>query len=217
MITRGRRLALALLALVAPALLRAQGLPPLEDLEPPPERGGFFATLSPYAVGTFKSDDLTGGAARSGAGFGIGGGFGFTERVWAVLDITRTDLTIEAGSAYNLWHIEPLARLNPWPWRIGSVAVVPFVDIGGGLVRASGQRPNLGSVEKISYSGSFITAGAGAQVFVSQRWAIGGGAHASVGVISDIKRGNVTQSTLQVRATTSRANLAVSWYPQRKD
>lgn len=210
-------LALPLALLLAPLALPAQGLPPLEDLEPPTQRGGFFASVSPFAVAAFTSEDLTGGVTRSGSGFALAGGYGITERLWAVLDITRTDLTIESGSAYNLWHIEPLARLNPWPWRLGAVSVVPYVDIGGGLVRASGERPNLGGVERISYSGSFVTAGAGAQVFVSRRWAVGGGAHASIGVITDIKRGNVTQSTLQVRARTSRANLAVSWYPQRRD
>jgi hypothetical protein len=99
------------------------------------------------------------------------------------------------------------------PRRIGTLRIAPFADIGGGLTRASGKRPTLGGVETVAYSGSFVTAGAGINVFVKQRWALTGGAHASIGAFSDFKRGNVTQSSLRIGAHTVRANLGLSWYP----
>lgn len=207
-----RRLALGLL-LLAPASIAAQGLPSRADEEPPVKRGGFVVSLSPIAYGSITSSDLTGGDSRGGMGFALSGGFGFTERLFILVDITRTATILEPGSSYHLWHLEPLLRLTPMPRRVGSIRIAPFADIGGGLIRASGERPALGGVEKITYSGSFVTVGAGLNVFVKQRWAITGGAHASIGAFSDFKRGNVTQSNLRVGAHTTRANLGLAWYP----
>lgn len=215
---RGRRLTLALaaslLAAAVPALAIAQPSTRLPVTDTAYTRGGAVVALSPATYGTFSSSSLTGGEKRTGMGFGLDAGYGLTERVWLLLGVSRTDLTIEAGSSYGLWHVEPLLRLTPTPWRIGGVGVAPFGDIGGGLVRATGERPALGSVEDVAYSGSFVTVGAGLNVFIRRRWAITGGAHATFGMISEFKRENVTQGSLQISARTTRANLGLSWFPQ---
>lgn len=215
MAARVRRAALGLALLLPLALPGQGGLPPLDpsSVEPPPKRGGFLVTLSPVAYGALTSSTLTGSASRSGSGFGLSGGFGFTERLYMLVDIARTDATIEAGSSYHLWHIEPLLRLTPFPKRIAGIGVAPFLDIGGGLIRLPGERPIAGGTERVTYSGTFVTAGAGLNAFVRRQWAITAGAHGSIGVFTDFKRGNVTQSSLRINARTTRANLGVSWYP----
>jgi hypothetical protein len=215
---RARRLTLALFAALLsaalPAPVAAQPSSRLPVTDTAVTRGGPVIAISPVTYGTFTSAGVTGGAKRTGWGFGFDAGYGMTEKVWLLLGVSRTDLTIESGSAYGLWHVEPLVRLTPTPWRLGGVGIAPFGDIGGGLVRASGERPAIGTVEAVSYSGSFVTVGAGLNVFIRRRWAVTGGAHATFGQFSEFKRENVTQGSLQIGARTTRANLGLSWFPQ---
>lgn len=222
-----RRLALGLLATLVPSLVPSlavlTGVAGVADAQESTRlpvtdtaytRGGPMAALSPVLYGTFRSSALTGGETRDGLGFGLDLGYGLTEKVWILAGISRSDLVIEAGSSYGLWHLEPLVRLTPTPWRLGTLGVAPFVDVGGGLVRASGRRPGTPDVEDVAYSGSFVTLGAGLNVFVRRRWAITGGAHATFGMINEFKRENVTQGSLQISARTMRANVGLSWFPQ---
>jgi hypothetical protein len=207
---RSSRVALGLL-LLGPLAVDAQGLPPLPNQEEPPKRGGILLSLSPVAYGTLTADGLTGAGSENGMGFGFAVGFGFTERLWMLADLTRTALVIEAGSSYGLWQIDPILRLTPLPRQLGPVRIAPFVDIGGGLTKAIGERPVVGGVEKMTYSGSVVTGGVGLNVFVKWRWAVTAGVHGSIGMITDVKRGNVTQSNIRINERTTRMNLGVSY------
>jgi hypothetical protein len=211
MSARARTLALGLM-LLSPAALGAQGLPPLPDPNEPPRRGGILLSLSPVAYGTFTGDGLTDANSENGSGFAFALGFGLTERIWMLADLTRTDLVIEAGSAYGLWQIDPILRLATFKKQLGPVGISPFVDVGGGLTKAIGERPAVGGTEKIIYSGSVVTGGVGINVFVQRRWAVTAGVHGSIGMITDFKRGNVTQSNIRINERTTRMNIGASYF-----
>ena len=211
MIARARRVALGLL-LLGPVALGAQGLPPLPSQDAPPKRGGILLSLSPVAYGTLTADGLTDDASENGAGFGFAVGFGFTERLWMLADLTRTALVIEAGSSYALWQINPVLRLTPLPRQLGPVRIAPFVDVGGGLIKATGERPVVGGVERVAYSGSVVEGGVGLNIFVKWQWAVTASAHGSIGMITDFKRGNVTQSNIRINERTTRMSLGASYF-----
>jgi hypothetical protein len=46
---------------------------------------------------------------------------------------------------------------------------------------------------------------------VKWRWAVTAGVHGSIGMITDVKRGNVTQSNIRINERTTRMNLGVSY------
>ncbi len=207
-----RRLLLAALV-AAPVALAAQDNP--FPVEKPPVRGGIFATISPLAFASFTSNDITDGERLTGTGFGAAVGYGLTTRLTMLGDLTVTDLTIEPGSAYHLYHAELLVRPSLRPMRFGRVEVVGFLDAGGGLVKISGERPVFPAVEKHGFSGSFITLGLGTSVFVSHTFAVTVTGHGSFGTISDEKIGSVTAGNFSVGARTTRATIGVSWHPQR--
>jgi hypothetical protein len=212
MVARARRLALGLLLFCPIALLGAQGLPPLPSSEVAPKRGGILLSLSPVAYGTLTADGLTGPESENGVGFGFAVGFGFTERLWMLADLTRSELVIEAGSSYALWQIDPILRLATFPKQLGPVRISPFLDIGGGLTKAIGERPVIGGVERVTYSGSVVTGGVGVNVFVKWHWAVSAGVHGSIGMITDFKRGNVTQGNFRINERTTRMNLGASYF-----
>jgi hypothetical protein len=198
-------------ALTAPAASGAQALP----VEPPPVRGGIFATFSPVAYAGLKSNSITQGSYRSGIGVGALLGYGLTPRFFMVGDLTVTDLTLEAGSAYHLYHAELFARPTLKPWRVGGAEVIGFLDGGGGLVMISGKRPTIGGVQKHGFSGSFISGGLGTSVFFRQTFAVTATGHVSFGLFSDETIGNVTASNYAISAFSTRATLGLSWQPKR--
>lgn len=206
-----KRLLLAALVAAPVALAAQQPLP----VEPPPIRGGLFATISPLAMASLRSKDLTGGETRSGSGFAAAVGYGLTTRLTILGDLTVTDLVLEPGSSYNLYHAEMFVRPSLKPIRVGRTEIVGFLDAGGGLVKISGLRPNIGFVEKHGFSGSFITFGLGTSVFVSHTFAVTATGHGSFGTFSDEKTGSVTAGNFSIGAGSLRAAFGVSWHPQR--
>jgi hypothetical protein len=174
---------------------------------------GFFLGLA--LNGSSIQFDEASNDIESGGGLSAQLGWGFTRNFAMLFDVSGADIRSDGGD-YGLGHVELSGR---WHFASASRALVPFLEVGY-AARAVVQNDFVffddsgnSLAGDLSFLGTGVSFGGGLQYHVTPTMALGGSLKWTVGNFTTVKLDDVSVDGLDIRATTARINLGLTWYP----
>ena len=165
---------------------------------------------------SIRADDLN-ASSESGAGLAGQLGWGFTKNFALVVDASAARIESLDGD-FDLGHVDVSGR---WHFVSKSHGLVPFLEVGYSGRAAMKQDVVLADEMGNTYTGDLkilgggISAGAGLEYFIAQKWALGGSFKWTTGQFNRVQFDNVSVEGFELDATSARFNLGFSWYPIR--
>jgi len=152
--------------------------------------------------GSAISGDDYSSETESGAGLDLELGWGFTPQFALVADFSGASISSDEIGDYGLGHFDLAARYS---FAKSSRALIPYLEAG-----VTGRAV---SQDDATLSGTGFSFGGGAQYFLAPSWSLGASLKWTAGKFTKAEVGGETIDDLDIKATSARFRMGLSWYP----
>lgn len=209
-----KALLLFLAAMLTCAATPCVGQPP--GGEPPAvNRRGLHIGIDPLTYATLTSDYVTGGRRVGGMGLQLRFGWGFTEHLSLVLDVSVTELGVADTANYFLSNGDVMLRYTPTGFAVGRRTVIPYIGAGIGLRENSTNTESPTAEDIYVLEGEVLALSAGASVYLQPNLSAFLGYHGGFGDFMDERIGNLTTHNRKLRGDSHRVAVGMTWYKGR--
>jgi opacity protein-like surface antigen len=160
--------------------------------------------------------DVENGDRSTGSALGLQVGYGFNRIITGYLHVDGGEIEVAKGAAlsgkWSLGHAEIGARFH-----LGNSLhrVRPYLEtaLGARVVSVENAQSENATANKVSFSGGAFTLGAGVATYFKPSLALDVGLKFTGGSFSEIDFGSVAVKNLDIKASSVRFGVGLTWWP----